>query len=252
MTDSVCIIETRSITVAFTAANIMLNHKNISLQQIDVRGEGIVTVIFSGEYSEVKNALEDSTLSVSDFSSYFNTKIITKPDEKLFKILKSGNAISEKSPFEPGRKTDLEKSKSSKKILSNKKYSNDDLMLIKQKNNKPGKITVTQEKDSLPVKKEVLINTDIKPILSQKSITENATIERLKLEALGKTYKEQESKDSMMQVNNSTEFSFAELEQLNVHKLRRYARSFDGFPIKGREISKANRGELLNYFKDII
>jgi len=42
-----------------------------------------------------------------------------------------------------------------------------------------------------------------------------------------------------------------ELEVLNVHALRRIARSFDNFPIKGREISKANRTTILDYFKSI-
>ncbi|MFH1198326.1 MAG: BMC domain-containing protein [bacterium] len=42
-----------------------------------------------------------------------------------------------------------------------------------------------------------------------------------------------------------------ELENLNVHELRRLARSFDNFPIKGRVISKANRHELIDYFKQI-
>lgn len=42
-----------------------------------------------------------------------------------------------------------------------------------------------------------------------------------------------------------------ELEELNVHDLRRLARNQANFPIKGREISKANRQELLEYFKSI-
>ena len=42
-----------------------------------------------------------------------------------------------------------------------------------------------------------------------------------------------------------------ELEELNVHDLRRLARSQANFPIKGRDISKANRQELLEYFKSI-
>lgn len=40
-----------------------------------------------------------------------------------------------------------------------------------------------------------------------------------------------------------------ELEQYPVHELRRYARSIPGFPIQGREISKANRAELLQLIK---
>ena len=43
-----------------------------------------------------------------------------------------------------------------------------------------------------------------------------------------------------------------ELEELNVHQLRKQARAIDEFPIHGREISKANRRELLDHFKKII
>ena len=42
-----------------------------------------------------------------------------------------------------------------------------------------------------------------------------------------------------------------ELEELNVHELRRLARAQENFPIKGRDISKANRQELLEYFKSL-
>lgn len=42
---------------------------------------------------------------------------------------------------------------------------------------------------------------------------------------------------------------YYELEAYPVHELRRYARSIPGFPIHGREISKANRSELLQLIK---
>ncbi len=42
-----------------------------------------------------------------------------------------------------------------------------------------------------------------------------------------------------------------ELEKMNVHQLRRLARSIPSFPIKGRDISKANRGTLLDYLKKL-
>ena len=38
---------------------------------------------------------------------------------------------------------------------------------------------------------------------------------------------------------------------MNVHKLRNYARSFPDFPIKGREISRANRIELVEFFNKL-
>jgi hypothetical protein len=42
-----------------------------------------------------------------------------------------------------------------------------------------------------------------------------------------------------------------ELEIMNVHQLRKVARSIPDFPIKGREISMANRGVLLDYLKKL-
>ena len=47
------------------------------------------------------------------------------------------------------------------------------------------------------------------------------------------------------------EHSLDEIENLNVHQLRRLARSTEGFPIKGREISRANRPELIVYFQNL-
>jgi microcompartment protein CcmL/EutN len=43
--------------------------------------------------------------------------------------------------------------------------------------------------------------------------------------------------------------SFMDTERMPVHALRRYARSIPGFPIAGREISRANRNELLQLIK---
>lgn len=42
-----------------------------------------------------------------------------------------------------------------------------------------------------------------------------------------------------------------ELRELNVHELRHLARTYEGFPIKGRQISKANREELINFFDQL-
>ncbi len=43
----------------------------------------------------------------------------------------------------------------------------------------------------------------------------------------------------------------SELEKMNVHQLRRLARQIENFPIKGRQISKANRTFLLECFEKI-
>ncbi len=42
-----------------------------------------------------------------------------------------------------------------------------------------------------------------------------------------------------------------ELNKMNVHQLRKLARGFENFPIHGRQISKANRQQLLDYFNSL-
>lgn len=95
----------------------------------------------------------------------------------------------------------------------------------------------------------------------------NDTISRLRRQALGL---EIPSDDSEEEVNRLTNFeekperkkvnkkvrlekseNVEALSTLNVHQLRRAARDVKEFPIKGRQISKANRDTLLNYFREL-
>ncbi|MEP7234201.1 MAG: hypothetical protein ABI778_02785 [Ignavibacteriota bacterium] len=47
-------------------------------------------------------------------------------------------------------------------------------------------------------------------------------------------------------VRSVDELHIEEIETWNVHEIRRYVRSLDGFPLKGRNISKATRREMLS------
>ncbi|MBS1903606.1 MAG: hypothetical protein JSS75_07890 [Bacteroidetes bacterium] len=47
-------------------------------------------------------------------------------------------------------------------------------------------------------------------------------------------------------VRSAEELDITEVHDWNVHELRRFARSIENFPLKGRMISKANRAELLD------
>lgn len=49
-----------------------------------------------------------------------------------------------------------------------------------------------------------------------------------------------------------TKLTLEQLEAMSVSHLRRLARGAENFPIKGRDISKANRDTLLGYFRSIM
>ena len=101
-----------------------------------------------------------------------------------------------------------------------------------------------RRKMQIQIEKE---NEEIEPAFQPGPST---TIERLKEEALGSTSRTEKPLKS--KPKSELNFTMSELEVMNVHQLRRFARDLESFPIKGREISRANRGELLDYFKALL
>lgn len=116
----------------------------------------------------------------------------------------------------------------------------------------PDKIEVEPipEKRTERRKKQIQIEEkaeETEPVIKPSS---SSTIDRLKEEALGITLSTE--KPAKSKSKSELGFTMAELEVMNVHQLRRFARDLESFPIKGREISRANRGELLDYFKTLL
>jgi len=74
-------------------------------------------------------------------------------------------------------------------------------------------------------------------------------VERLRHEALESLDSEEETSVTAAPKDKSSSnlMKTDELEKMNVHELRKLARSIADFPIQGREISKANRKVLLDY-----
>ena len=127
----------------------------------------------------------------------------------------------------------------------------DNLVSIKSEA-KPGKneFVPVAEKSPERRKRQVQIEEkaeETEPVIKSSS---SSTIDRLKEEALGITL----STEKPVKSKSKSElgYTMAELEVMNVHQLRRFARDLESFPIKGREISRANRGELLDYFKALL
>jgi ethanolamine utilization protein EutM len=98
-------------------------------------------------------------------------------------------------------------------------------------------------------KEEIIEEKENIKELSEEEPEKISTIEKLRREALteSETAPEDEKNEAAAGAHN-----LGELEKMNVHELRKYARSSPDFPIQGREISKANRQALLDYFRKLI
>ncbi|MFZ0454646.1 MAG: BMC domain-containing protein [Ignavibacteriaceae bacterium] len=149
-------------------------------------------------------------------------------------------------------KTDLDKSKIIKtetkieKIIApGNKSEEEDILIIRRPEKKL--------KGKTP--KEKTVEEKITEIKERKRTSyRNDTIERLRQEALGlskskiqkpvKNEVKKKSKKIISDENNN-------LNSMNVHQLRKLARDTKNFPIQGREISKAKRDILLDYFNSM-
>lgn len=211
------LVETRGLVAAIEAADAMVKTSNITLVGKERTDPAMITIKIVGDVAAVKSAVEAGAKAASLVGEVIAIHIIPQPDEQLTVLFPElgDKQIPAKEPVYK---------KEQKPVAE-----------VPQKK--------SEEKASEVVKKELKEKTD----LFEDS---NDTIARLRREALNikDAQKEETQKEK---IKPQQDVPDEEIENLNVHKLRRLARSTEGFPIQGRQISRANRTELLEHFKKL-
>lgn len=204
-------VETRGLVASIEAADAMVKAARVTLIGKEKVEGGLVTILVVGETAAVKSAVDAGAAAAKRIGEIVSTHIIPRPDDQVGEIVDGIPSVKNKNSY-PIEKT-----------------------FVTEKPKKERKLRVTVEEE---------VFEKVSPVTRT---TTSSTIEKLKEEALGgfsKTIKTKSRKSKSEQ-----KFTMSELEVMNVHQLRRFARDFEEFPIKGREISRANRGELLDFFK---
>ncbi len=214
-------VETRGLVASIEAADAMLKAAQVTLVGKERADAGLMTIIVVGETAAVQSAVDAGAVAASRIGELVSTHIIPRPDDQTTEIL-----FKDKFSKPTGKKSVVQ-----------------DREQIKEEIKSTRKVTRVVKKEK--------VKSEIKPEIT-KSIEEpeessTNTIERLKREALGKNAVTIDLESQVL-----ADLSMSDLEIQNVHQLRRLARSVKEFPIKGREISKANRNQLLDYFKDLL
>ena len=223
MQQALGLVETKGLVASIEAADAMLKASRVRLVGKERALAGLITIVVVGDVAAVKASVDAGAAAAQRVGELVSVHVIPKPDDQIAAIL----------PIEDRKET----------LPAEKK--------IKPKPAKPVE-KIIKEKE---VKKELKAVPKVKPDITPKKEPKKEeapkissdTIERLKREALGKKFEVEKTEKQI----SSDEINMRELEELNVHQLRRLARSTENFPIKGREISRANRGQLLDYFKTI-
>jgi microcompartment protein CcmL/EutN len=213
-------IETRGLVASIEAADAMVKAAKVQLIGKEKVQGGLVTILVEGETAAVKSAIDAGAAAAQRVGELVSTHIIPRPDDQIDQIIMR-NAV------------------------------------IETKRNKPEQIPERKPEpvfENKPDRRRKQIQFDVsessevtEPVFKSSS---SSTIDRLKEEALGSTSTVEKS--GKPKSKEKLKFSMAELEVMNVHQLRRFARDIESFPIKGREISRANRGELLDFFKALL
>lgn len=228
METSLGILETKGFAAAISAVEKILDDNSIDLVKIEKTGGGIISLFFKGDNERLKAAFEKGIQQARLVGEIVALHIFNQPSKKIEKLLFASDKVIEA--------TNVEREPAQEKIIAKK-----------------AEVEVEKTEVKKPVKVQKELPVAEKKIKPSKFLGTTSTIQRLRREALSSANfaieKDQASKVREGKV--SSEINISKIENLNVHELRRLARSTNGFPIQGREISKANRNELVIYFKDL-
>ncbi|RPI65162.1 MAG: BMC domain-containing protein [Ignavibacteriales bacterium] len=287
MSNSIGLIESKGLVALIEAADVILKNSPVVVLGIHKLENGLVTLAISGNSDYVKAAIESGTEAGRRVGEIYASSVVDNPGKELLNIFSelfpNGeilNSVSNKIESEKVLSSDKITEESTKLFASVVKQSK---LESKREKSKPLQVTkITPIHKIKKIKDQLNNQVERKPDESLEKKIESAksenkkddeildltkplsTIERLRIEALGLESKKNKSKEipipiikketRLKSINESTDnraIDFDAISQMNVHKLRHYAREFPNFPIKGREISRANRSELVELFRTI-
>jgi len=230
------LIETKGLIGAIEAADAMVKAANVKLVSKEKITAALVTVKIIGEVAAVKSAVDAGAAAAQRVGQLVSAHVIPRPDDQLESIIYYSSFSQELETKEPPKKTRTAEVKTVKEVIEEKIEENEDVI----ENNLFDNLEKSEEEI-------VVIKKERKPKEQTKKLETLSRLDLLRKEALN----EMTVSDGAETFSPKEVPSIEDLVQLNVHELRHLARSFENFPIKGRQISRASRDELREYFKQI-
>lgn len=255
------LIETKGLVGAIEAADAMAKAANVKILDKEKITAGLVTIKIIGDVAAVKAAVDAGAAAAQKVGELISTHVIPNPHDELESIISNKKIsdlfLSEFSDPNLSVKNDdiTEKSQNKLRVKKGK---------IKPSERIPIEPTNRQSDKNFDTLSDEIFSQSEQDITEEENLFSGSTfnhIEKLKEEVKQELQKEDFHEEfnskagSIEQVFTEDKKEITSLEQIenfNVHQLRHLARSFANFPIKGREISRANRTILYNYFKEIL
>ncbi len=208
------LIETKGLVGAIEAADAMCKAASVKLISKEKVTGALMVVKVEGEVAAVKSAVDAGAAAAQRVGELVSAHVIPRPDDQVESIM----YYSEESPDKAKRK----KSSKQEEAVKESEPEQEELTLPSDE------IEDEEFEDNVEESKE-----------SEADDSKEEETEVTSEEDLG----EEESEGDI-----PPEWA---LQKLNVHELRKLARNFDDFPIKGRDISRANRQVLIEHFNSL-
>ncbi len=244
------LIETRGLIGAIEAADAMVKTANVKLVSKEKITAALVTVKIIGEVAAVKSAVDAGAAAAQRVGQLVSAHVIPRPDDQLDDII----IFTSQKSQQP--KTEIKKQKAKTVSEDNQESFFDSEKEQTVDENKEKVLIAPEDVPEVSINEKTLRKKKSKPLKEEnENISSLSRLESLRNEAISELSDEPiETSEEEVEIEQSipTEIpSLEELSKLNVHKLRHLARSFPNFPIKGREISRANRDELREHFEKL-
>ncbi|MBI1939016.1 MAG: BMC domain-containing protein [Ignavibacteriales bacterium] len=229
------LIETKGLIGAIEAADAMVKAANVKLVSKEKITAALVTVKIIGEVAAVKSAVDAGAAAAQRVGQLVSAHVIPRPDDQLEDIIYFSSLTPEtkekKNTANVETFVDGTPAQINNDAVTKEETPSENDVVEKPRKRRERQKAETTASDESSSRLEMLRKEAMQEIGGTE---EETTIEETQEELLPKEIP-------------SPEY----LAELNVHKLRHLARSFENFPIKGRQISRANRDELIALFDQI-
>lgn len=282
------LVETKGLVGAIEAADAMVKAANVTIIGKEKVVPAMITIKVIGEVAAVKSAVDAGAAAAQRVGQLISTHVIPRPDYELLKILPEMETVKKEKPAKEKIVTKTEQV-AAEEIVKPEEVKEPVTVVKETITTEIENIPVIKEEETVEIKtEEVKVSipkTEKKkpaPVAKKKSSSGSSslfdeptdTISRLRKEALSTLeeepvieeisedfYEEEIEIVESSELKTEVEEEIEEkpklkendklLESMSVQELRKLARSKPDFPIQGREISKANRKQLLDYFASI-
>lgn len=253
------LIETKGLVGAIEAADAMAKAANVKIVGKEKSSGALITIKIVGDVAAVKSAVDAGSAAAQRVGELLSAHVIPRPHDELAPFIEESKkgrgrkktAVSSKSKVTPEKKIEKKIEPPEEELpIEIKEEVKIEKVQEKPVEKKVINETIKVEKEpELPLMEEPKVEKvpEEKPEKKTRGVQGLDHLAKLRAEAKS----ELESGGSAEPESKVSKELDEEILLMNVHELRRLARSTSNFPIKGRDISKANRKVLLDYFREL-